>query len=144
MRRVVVCPTDLLFRLFQGAPGNSDNWVFLVGDVKTRTRLARQDVSALAGELDDPGLYRRAHVSSGDLVMLMGSERPKRGPSLGRILETILEVTPEVPVLVVHQGARPPSLPHHSNVSTLMLGRTMREVLRPEMLRAVLRVRIEQ
>jgi len=144
MRRVVVCPTDFLFRLFQGAPGTSDNWVFLVSDVKTRTGLARQDVSALAGALDDPGLYRRAHLSSGDLVMLMGPERPRRGPSLGRILETLLEVAPEAPVLVVHQGTRPPSLPHHPNVSTLMLGRTMREVLRPEMDRAVLRVRIEQ
>ena len=30
MRRVVVCPTDFLFRLFQGTPGNSDSWVFLV------------------------------------------------------------------------------------------------------------------
>src|SRR5262249_36227942 len=144
MRRVVVCPTDFLFRLFQGAPGTADNWVFLVSDVKTRTGLARQDVSALAGALDDPGLYRRAHLSSGDLVMLMGPERPRLGPSLGRMLETILEVAPEVPVLVVHQGARPPSLPHHPNVSTLMLGRTMREVLRPEMDRAVLRVRVEQ
>jgi nanoRNase/pAp phosphatase (c-di-AMP/oligoRNAs hydrolase) len=145
MRRVVVCPTDFLFLLFQGTSGNSDNWVFLVSDGKTRTGLARQDVSALAGALDDPGLYRRAHLSSSDLVMLMGPDRFRRGPSLGRILETILEVAPEVPILVVHQGgARPPSLPHHPNVSTLMLGRTMREVLRPEMDRAVLRVRVEQ
>ena len=66
----------------------------------------------MAGALDDPGLYRRAHLSSSDLVMLMAPERPRRGPSLARILETILEVAPEAPVLVVHQGARPPSLPH--------------------------------
>src|SRR5262245_56989951 len=144
MRRVVVCPTDFLFRLFQGAPGNSDNWVFLVSDGKTRTGLARQDVSALAGPLDDASLYRRAHLSASDLVMLMSPERPRRGPSLVRILETILEVAPEVPVLVVHQGPRPPSLPPHPNLSTMMLGRTMREVLRPEMDRAVLRVRVEQ
>jgi nanoRNase/pAp phosphatase (c-di-AMP/oligoRNAs hydrolase) len=144
MRRVVVCPTDFLFRLFQGTSGNSDSWVFLVSDGKTRTGLARQDASALAGALDDPGLYRRAHLSAGDLVMLMAPERPRRGPSLVRILETILEVAPEVPVLVVHQGVRPPSLPHHPNVSTVMLGRTMRDVLRPEMDRALLRVRIEQ
>ena len=37
MRRVVVCPTDFLFRLFQGTPSNSDSWLFLVSDVKTRT-----------------------------------------------------------------------------------------------------------
>jgi nanoRNase/pAp phosphatase (c-di-AMP/oligoRNAs hydrolase) len=118
--------------------------VFLVSDVKTRSGLARQDASAMAGELDDPGLYRRAHLSSGDLVMLMAPERARRGPSLVRILETILEVAPDVPVLVVHQGARVPSLPPLSNVSTVMLGRKMREVLRPEMDRALLRVRIER
>jgi nanoRNase/pAp phosphatase (c-di-AMP/oligoRNAs hydrolase) len=144
MRRVVVCPTDFLFRLFQGTSGNSDSWTFLVSDGRTRTGLARQDASALAGALDDPGLYRRAHLSSGDLVMLMAPERPRRGPSLARILETIVDVAPEVPVLVVHQGARPPSLPPHPNVSTVMLARTMREVLRPEMHRALLRVRIDQ
>jgi len=144
MRRVVVCPTDFLFRLFQGPSGNSDSWVFLVSDVKTRSGLTRQDASAMAGELDDPGLYRRAHLSPGDLVMLMAPERARRGPSLVRILETILEVAPDVPVLVVHQGARVPSLPPLPNVSTVMLGRKMREVLRPEMDRALLRVRIER
>ena len=41
----------------------------------------------------------------------MAPERSRRGPSLVRILETILEVAPEVPVLVVHQGARAPALP---------------------------------
>ena len=65
-------------------------------------------------------------------------------PSEVLFLETILEVAPEVPVLVVHQGARAPSLPALPSVSTLMLGRTMRNVLRPEMDRALLRVRIEQ
>src|SRR5512145_1997991 len=144
MRRVVVCPTDFLFRLFQGPSGNSDSWVFLVSDGKTRSGLARQEASAMAGELDDPGLYRRAHLSSGDLVMLMAPERAQRGPSLVRILETILEVAPEAPVLVVHQGTRVPSLPPLPNVSTVMLGRKMREVLRPEMDRALLRVRIER
>ena len=144
MRRVVVCPTDFLFRLFQGTSANSDSWVFLVSDGKTRSGLARQDVSAMAGALDDPGLYRRAHLSSGDLVMVMAPERSRQGPSLARILETIVEVAPEAPVLVVHQGARAPSLPALPNVSTLMLGKKMREVLRPEMDRALLRVRIEQ
>ena len=73
---------------------------------------------------------------------------PERRPGAARAWRgswrPILEVAPEVPVLVVHQGARPPSLPHHPNVSTVMLGRTMREILRPEMDRALLRVRIEQ
>ena len=97
MRRVIVCPTDFLFRLFQGISANSDSWLFLVSDVKTRTGLARQDANALAGALDDPGLYRRAHLSSSDLVMLMAPERARRGPSLVRILETMLAVAPDVP-----------------------------------------------
>src|SRR4029453_6313975 len=143
-RRVLVCPTDFLFRLLQGTSGNPDSWLFLVNDAKTRNALARQEANALAGPLDDPGLYRRAHLAAGDLVMVMAPERPRRGPSLVRILETILHVAPDVPVLVVHQGARPPSLPALPNVNTVMLGRTMRDVLRPEMNRVLLRVRIEQ
>src|SRR5262245_53245565 len=144
MRRVLVCPSDFLFRLLQGPSGNSDSWLFLVSDAKTRNSLARHEANALAGPLDDPGLYRRAHLTSGDLVVLMAPERPRNGPSLARVLETILEVAPDAPVLVVHQGARPPSLPAHPNVNTVMLCRTMRDVLRPEMNRVLLRVRIEQ
>lgn len=144
MRRVVVCPTDFLFRLFQGSAANGDSWVFLVPDGKTRSGLARQDADALAGALDDPALYRRVHLSSSDLVVLMAPQRARRGASLPRILDTILEVAPDVPVLIVHQGSEPPSLPPHPNVSTVMLGRTMRDVLRPEIDRALLRVRVEQ
>jgi nanoRNase/pAp phosphatase (c-di-AMP/oligoRNAs hydrolase) len=144
MRRVLVCPTDFLFRLLQGTSGHSDSWLFLVSDAKTRNALARQEANALAGPLDDPGFYRRAHLAAGDLVMVMAPERPRSGPSLVRILETILDVAPDVPVLVVHQGARPPSLPALPNVNTVMLCRTMRDVLRPERNRVLLRVRIEQ
>jgi nanoRNase/pAp phosphatase (c-di-AMP/oligoRNAs hydrolase) len=144
MRRVLVCPTDFLSRLLQGTSGNPDSWLFLVSDAKTRNALARQEANALAGPLDDPGLYRRAHLAAGDVVMVMAPERPRSGPSLVRILETILDVAPDVPVLVVHQGARPPSLPALPNVNTVMLCRTMRDVLRPEMNRVLLRVRIEQ
>ena len=144
MRRVLVCPSDFLFRLLQGTSGNPDSWLFLVSDAKTRNALARQEANALAGPLDDPGLYRRAHLAAGDVVMVMAPERPRSGPSLVRILETILDVAPDVPVLVVHQGARPPSLPALPNVNTVMLCRTMRDVLRPEMNRVLLRVRIEQ
>jgi nanoRNase/pAp phosphatase (c-di-AMP/oligoRNAs hydrolase) len=144
MRRIVVCPTDFLFRLFQGTSGTADNWVFLVADVKTRSGLTRQDANALAGALDDPALYRRARLTASDLVVLMAPERPRRGPRLARILGAILEVAPEAPVLVVHEGSQPPALPYHANVSTVVFGRVMRDMLRPEMDRALLRVRVEQ
>jgi nanoRNase/pAp phosphatase (c-di-AMP/oligoRNAs hydrolase) len=144
MRRVVVCPTDFLFRLFQGSPVGSDTWLFLVGDGKTRSGLSRRDVHALAGALDDPALYQRAHLAPTDLVVLMAPERVRRGPGLGRILDTILAVAPEVPVLLVHQGSHSPVVAGYPTVSTLMLGRTMKEVLQPEMDRACLRVRAER
>ena len=83
MRRVVVCPTDFLFRLFQGTPGNSDSWVFLVSDGKTRT------------ESGPPGRQRagRRARRSGPLParapVLVGPRHAdgpgaaRRGPSLG-------------------------------------------------------------
>jgi nanoRNase/pAp phosphatase (c-di-AMP/oligoRNAs hydrolase) len=144
MRRVIVCPSDFLFRLFQGTSANSDSWTFVVGDVRTRNWVARQDATVVAGALDDPALYRRVHLSASDLVVLMAPERRRRGPGVARILEAIVEVAPEAPVLLLHQGSQPPSLPHRPNVSTVLLGRTVRDMLRPEIDRALLRVRVEQ
>jgi nanoRNase/pAp phosphatase (c-di-AMP/oligoRNAs hydrolase) len=144
MRRIIVCPTDFLFRLFQGSPPNPDAWVFLVGDGKTRSRLARQGAHALAGSLDDPALYRRAHLAPGDLVVL-GADGPRRRRSqLPRILDAILEAAPGVPILLVSQGATPPALRAYPTVTTVMLARTMRHVLGPEIDRAALRVRTER
>lgn len=139
MRRVVVCPTDFLFQLFRGLPPQGEPPVFLVSDARTRNRLARHDAHALAGPLDDPALYRRAHLSADDLVILMVGPRSRE-----RALDTILGVAPGVPVLLVVQGGAPPVLPSHPTVTTLALPRLLGEVLRPEVDRAALRLRGER
>lgn len=144
MRRVLVCPSDLLFRLVHSPPGGSDSWVYLVADAKTRSRLNRQEAHALAGALDDPALYRRARLGAGDLVVLMTADGPRSGPPLARTLDAILEVAPGIPVLLVHRGPIPPSLTAYPTVTTVMLGRTLRQVLDPELCRAQLRVRADR
>jgi len=60
------------------------------------------------------------------------------------ILDAIVEAAPGVPVLFLHQGAEPPVLPRYPTVTGLMLPRLVREVLRPEMERACLRLRVER
>lgn len=144
MRRVIVCPTDFLFQLLYGPNGQSsvaqgEPPLFVVPHAKTRSGLARRGVEALAGPLDDPGVYRRAHLSPNDLVILMTA---RRGPE--PILDAILEVAPGVPILLVRRGPESPSLPRYPTVTTLLLNRLFRDVLRPEMDRACLRIRVEQ
>jgi nanoRNase/pAp phosphatase (c-di-AMP/oligoRNAs hydrolase) len=139
VRRVVVCPTDFLFQLFRGLPPQGEPPVFLVKDTRTRNRLARLDGHALAGALDDPALYRRAHLASDDLVILMVGPRSRE-----RVLEAILGVAPDTPVLLVGPGVATPPLPAYPTVTTLALPRLLGEVLRPEMDRACLRLRGER
>ncbi len=140
MRRVIVCPTDFLFQLFQGSTSQTgESPLFIVADPKTRSRLARRNAEAVSGPLDDPALYRRARLSPGDLVLLMTASRAPEP-----ILDAIVEAAPGVPVLFLHQGAEPPVLPRYPTVTGLMLPRLVREVLRPEMERACLRLRVER
>ncbi len=138
MRRVVVCPTDFLFQLIQGqcSPKDGEAPVYIVADPAVRGRLARREVHTLAGPLDDPAVYRRAHLGPTDLVLLAtGAHAPEP------VLEAILEAAPGVPVLLIHQGPEPPVLAGYPTVTTLLLPRLFRQVLRPEMDRACLRVR---
>ncbi|HEV8308099.1 MAG TPA: bifunctional oligoribonuclease/PAP phosphatase NrnA [Methylomirabilota bacterium] len=144
MRRVIVCPTDFLFQLLHGAnaqcpPHHCEAATFIVADQKARHRLARRGVSALAGALDDPKIYRRAQLQPGDLVILMSAP-----DSPEAILDAILDAAPGVPVLLVHQGAEAPVLPRYPTVTALMLPRLVREGLRPEMDRACVRVKVER
>ncbi len=140
MRRVIVCPTDFLFQLLQGSTSQTgESPLFIVADPKTRSRLARRNAEAVSGPLDDPALYRRARLSPGDLVLLMTASRAPEP-----ILDAIVEAAPGVPVLFLHQGAEPPVLPRYPTVTGLMLPRLVREVLRPEMERACLRLRVER
>jgi nanoRNase/pAp phosphatase (c-di-AMP/oligoRNAs hydrolase) len=144
MRRVVVCPTDFLFQLLHGGDGHlphasAEAPLFIVGDARTRTRLARRDVHALAGRLDDPAVYRRGHLGTTDLVILSTAPRAPEP-----VLDAILEAAPDVPILLLHQSSEPPLLPEYPTVSTLLLGRLFREVIRPEMNRACLRLRADR
>jgi nanoRNase/pAp phosphatase (c-di-AMP/oligoRNAs hydrolase) len=139
MRRVLVCPDDFLFQLFEGFPHQGEPPLFLVADARTRNRLARHDAQALAGPLDDPAVYRRAHLTAQDLVVVMAGPRSRQ-----RIVETVLSVAPGAPVLLLVQGRAPRALPAQPTVTTLMVSRLFREVLRPELDRACLRLRAEQ
>ncbi len=143
MRRVVVCPTDFLYQLLQGPtspPGTAaGETLYVVGDAKYRNRLHRRDADVLAGPLDDAAVYRRARLTPTDLVLLApGARAPEP------ILDAILAAAPGAPVLLLQQGAEPPLLPDYPTVTTLLLPRLFREVLRPEMERACLRLRVER
>lgn len=140
MRRVVVCPGDFLFQLLHGVPDRGEAPVFVVPDRRTRSRLSRQDARAVAGPLDDPGVYRRAHLADGDLVIVMAAPRARQ-----RVLEAIRTVAPGAPILLVvdDEGDRE-RVPVDSAVRTLVLPELLREAMRPEMERACLRLKGER
>lgn len=140
-RAIVVCATDSLFQLLQGQapPPPGESPVFIVADAKTRSRLARHDVHALAGSLDDPAVYRRAGLVPTDLVILMTAPRHPEP-----VLDAILTAAPAIPVLLVHPGGDPINLSRFPTVTPVTLPRLFREVLRPEMERACVRVRAER
>jgi len=144
MRRVIVCPTDFLFHLHHGGDGQiagppGATPVFIVADARTRARLARRNVQALAGPLDDPAVYRRAHLAPGDLVLLMTAGRAPEP-----ILDAILEAAPGVPILLLAEGPEPPLIPEYPTVTALVLSRLFRDVLRPQMNRACLRIKADR
>lgn len=140
MRYVAVCETDFLFRLCQGSPAPTTPPVFLVGDTKVRAQLARRGAQALAGQLDAPEVYQRAHLSPGDLVLLMPGRRAAE-----KILEAIFAVAPGVPVLLIREEADPPSMNgRFDTVTTLTIPQLFRDVLQPEIHRAALRVKVER
>jgi nanoRNase/pAp phosphatase (c-di-AMP/oligoRNAs hydrolase) len=142
MRRVIVCPTDFLFQLLHG-PNDSGTHgeapAYIVADTRTRNRLARRHVTAVAGPLDESAVYRRAHLSPGDLVLLApGTRAPEP------MLDAILEAAPGVAILLLHQGDGPPLLPEYPTVTAMVLSRLFGEALRPEMNRACLRLKADR
>ena len=146
-RRVAVCPDGFLCRLFQ-TPAGAEPWVFLVEDPRTRRSLGRQGALVRAGALDDEDLYRSVALSPADLVILhLPGRRPRQGrrPPLTAVLDAILSVAPEVAVLLVQTGPTGPPVPAgYPTVTSVALGRALRDGLRSDMDRAALRVRVKR
>ena len=139
MRCVAVSQTDFLYQLLNGNGEVLESALFLVGDARTRARLARRGVHVLSGKLEAQALYRRAVLGSNDLVLLMPGRR-----SPEPILDAILAVAPGAPILLIQSDTERELRNHYPTVTTFPVPHLFKELLKPEMARAWLRLRVEQ
>src|SRR6266446_1411138 len=138
MRSLLVCPDDFLFRLLRGTPTPGEPPLYLVEDRALRARIARRGAAALAGDLEDPALYRRAFRTGRESVLLaVPHERPDR------VLEALRTAAPQAPVVVLKDDARAldPAAP---GVTALSAGTIGERVIPPELERAALRARVDR
>src|SRR5438309_2221806 len=138
MRSLLVCPDDFLFRLLRGTPTPGEPPLYLVEDRGLRARIARRGAAALAGDLEDPALYRRAFRTGRESVLLAVPHERR-----DRVLEALRTAAPLAPVVVLKDDARAldPAAP---GVTALSAGTIGERVIQPELERAALRARVDR
>jgi nanoRNase/pAp phosphatase (c-di-AMP/oligoRNAs hydrolase) len=138
MRSVLVCPDDFLFRLLRGATLPGEPPLYVVEHASLRARMARRGAEAIAGDLDDPALYRRACRNGHESALVAAP--PERIPA---ILKAIRTAAPRAPVLVL-VGEEGVADARVAGVSTLPIAALAERVLQPELERAALRLRLDR
>src|SRR6266545_1896314 len=94
MRYVLVCPDDFLWKLLPPTDGFSPTYV--VATVAMRARIARHGDDAVAGDLGDVAVYRRA-FRTGHEPVVVAVPRLRRG----RILTAIRAAAPTAPIVML-------------------------------------------
>src|SRR5712691_8722579 len=101
MRYILVCPDEFLWKLLPASAGFHP--VYVVGSVATRARIARHGDEAVAGDLGDAAVYRRA-FRTGHEPVLVAVPRLRRA----RVLAAIRAVAPTAPLVVLGDDDREP------------------------------------
>ncbi len=138
MRHLLVCPDDFLFRLLRGAQTPGAPPLYVVEDRGVRARMARRGVAAMAGNLEDPALYRRA-FRTGREAALVAVPLPRRD----RVLEALRTAAPQAPLVVLKDDDRALE-PAVNGATTLAAAAIAERVVQPELERAVLRARVDR
>jgi nanoRNase/pAp phosphatase (c-di-AMP/oligoRNAs hydrolase) len=133
MRYVLVCPDDFLWKLLPPSAGFAPTYV--VSTVATRARIGRQGDDAVAGDLGDPAVYRRAFRTGHEPVLV--AVPPIRQ---ARVLAAIRAVAPTAPLVVVADDREPDV---DVGDAVVLPREAVRErVVEPEIERAVARARL--
>jgi nanoRNase/pAp phosphatase (c-di-AMP/oligoRNAs hydrolase) len=137
MRPVLVCADDFLWELASPATLSGTTPLYVVEDPALRRRIARSGGEAVAGDLEEGALYRRALRSGHDPVLL--SVPAARLP---RVLAAIRGIAPAAPVLVLSDEAI--DIADTEGVTTVSMSAFAVRVLVPELERAALRARVDR
>jgi nanoRNase/pAp phosphatase (c-di-AMP/oligoRNAs hydrolase) len=136
MRGVLVCPDATLARLVP-REAFGDAVLCLVESQDVRRRIARRGGRALAGDLDEESVYRRALLTGQDAVIV--AVPADRAP---RVLSAIRRVAPGAAVVLMTDSLEPAL--EASDVTTVPAAAFAERVLAPVVERAALRARVER
>jgi nanoRNase/pAp phosphatase (c-di-AMP/oligoRNAs hydrolase) len=134
MRRVVVCPPDLLEHLLGSSAFPGERPVYLIETASLRARIARRGERTLAGDPADPAVYRHA-LKTGRGPMVVAA----RPAQFARIVSAVSEAAPDTALLVVRDDDR--TTPGATTVSLAAFGE---HVIQPALDRACQRARAER
>jgi nanoRNase/pAp phosphatase (c-di-AMP/oligoRNAs hydrolase) len=133
MRYVLVCTDDFLWKLVP--PSAGFNGIYVVSTVATRARIARHGDEAVAGDLGDAALYRRAFRTGHEPVIV--AVPPLRRP---RILAAIRAVAPTAPLVLL--GDESDAEVDAGDEIVLPRDSVLERVVVPEVERAIARARL--
>jgi nanoRNase/pAp phosphatase (c-di-AMP/oligoRNAs hydrolase) len=134
MRFVLVSPDDFLWELLGPAALGADRALYVVEHAPVRARLARRGARAVAGDLEVPGVYRRA-FRTGHEAAIVAVPRER----VPRVLAAVRAAAPAAPVVVLTE--RGDDVP---GTITLPITAIAKRVVVPEVERAVTRARVER
>jgi len=135
MRYVLVADDDILWRMLGPALLGGERPVHVVAKTTTATRITRAGGRAVAGDLADERVYRRAFSSGHEaaVVAVPASRRP-------RILAALRRVAPAAPVVVLADDGDPTA----TDVTALPLATFAERVVEPALERVLTRTRVER
>ncbi len=134
MRPVLICPDDLVEHLLGSPTSPGERAVYLIDKAPLRARISRRGDRVLAGDLEDPAVYRQVLKSGRGPVVVAAS--PTR---FARVAAAVSEAARDAPVLVIRDDDR--SLP---GVTTVPLTAFGERVIQPALDRACQRARAER
>ena len=134
MRPVLICSDDLIEHLLGTDSFPNERPIYVVPRPSQRARIARRGDRTMAGDPEDPDVYRQATKAGRGVVVV--AARPAQ---FARIAAAVNEAVPDAPVLVVRDDPRP--VPGATSVPLAAFGE---RVLQPALDRACQRARAER
>lgn len=139
MQTFIITDSLLAWHLLRGILGPEHAPLVLAGTARLRARLARQGATVISGDLTRERIYRRAGVEPGSLILLFLHRR-----SAKPILSALYRVAPDTPVLLIRGEDNPLPPVDSPSVTVVTVANLVQPLLRREMERACLRLRVER
>ena len=136
MRGIFVCPDATLAR-WVPRQAFGEPVLHIVESPAARQRIARRDARAIAGDLEQDSVYRRAAVTAQDAVVV--AVPAERAP---RVVAAIRRVAPGAAVVLLPDPLDPEG--EVAGVATVSAAAFAERVLTPAVERAALRARVER